>query len=91
MCIRCGIHSNLLLVCSAVVRVTFLNRGSDAYQRDLYPEYITVERTIDRDNPRPRYRLLAGDPDDELTGKITSKGSVAAVLKQFNIQVCRTF
>ena len=68
----------------AIVRVTVLNMGDDAYLREKYGDEITVERTIDKTgttvNP---YKLL------DKNGKVVSrlKSDLDAMLDQLNIQV----
>tara|TARA_B110000305_G_scaffold222064_1_gene265379 strand:- start:126 stop:275 length:150 start_codon:yes stop_codon:yes gene_type:complete len=32
----------------AKVQVKLLNKGSDAYQHDVYGDYVTIEKIIDR-------------------------------------------
>lgn len=71
-----------------MVRVTLLNRGSDAFQHSRYGDYITVERRIER-NGSAGYRLLKGDPNhqDRLELVSRSKEDLDTMLDLFNIQV----
>ena len=74
---------------AAIVRVTLTNKGNDAYKPELYPNYITVERRIERNSSRNTYRLLAGDPDhqDRLKLVTDKKSELDIILDRFNIQV----
>lgn len=81
----------LLLGRPAVVRVTLTNKGKDAYRPDLYKDFITVERRIERHNSQNKYRLLAGDPKYQDRLKLVSdkKSELDAILDRFNIQVVK--
>ena len=68
---------------NAIVRVTLLNRGNDAYQHDVYGDYITVERTISLGGGFNGYKLL----DEEGKEKSRLKKDLDAMLDQLNIQV----
>jgi hypothetical protein len=46
-----------------VVRVSLMNKGSDAYRPEDFGEHITVERRIEPTGTSS-YRLLAGNPYD---------------------------
>jgi len=67
----------------AKVRVTLLNRGDDGFQRDVYGDTITVERSISLRGGYNGYKLL----DDQLKEKSRSKRDLDAMLDQLNIQV----
>jgi len=71
------------------VRVTLTNKGSEAYKPELYGDYITVERQIERNGTRNAYRLLAGDPERQNSLKMISnkKSELDTILDRFNIQV----
>lgn len=43
----------------AVVQVTLVNKGEGAYQRDVFGDFITIERSISADRARGGgYKLL---------------------------------
>ena len=44
----------------AVVRVTLLNRGADAYKPEEYGDKITIERRIHKGSSANTYKLLSG-------------------------------
>lgn len=46
-----------------MVRVSLMNKGSDAYRPEDFGEHITVERRIEPTGTSS-YRLLAGNPYD---------------------------
>lgn len=48
------------------MRVSLLNKGSDAYHREDYGDIITVERRIEQSS-QSSYRLLAGDPKNPVS------------------------
>ena len=66
----------------AKLRVKLLNRGPDAYQHDVYGDYVTVERILDRSGGSS-YKLL--DEDDKPRSR--KKADLDAMLDLFNIQV----
>ena len=66
----------------ARIRVKLLNKGSDAFRHDLYGDYVTVERVIDRGGGSD-YRLL--DSFDKVKSK--KKADLDMMLDLFNIQV----
>lgn len=66
----------------AVVRVTLLNTGVDAYRPDVYGGKITIERRIPRSGAAS-YRLL----DERLKLVTTEKRELDRILKEFNIYV----
>ena len=72
------------------MRVTLLNGGKDgtgAFQYDVYGEFITVERRIEKTGGGG-YRLLAGDPSrDDLKLVSTKKEDLDKMLDHMNIQV----
>eukprot|EP00814_Leptocylindrus_danicus_P018555 CAMPEP_0116018644 /NCGR_PEP_ID=MMETSP0321-20121206/8768_1 /TAXON_ID=163516 /ORGANISM="Leptocylindrus danicus var. danicus, Strain B650" /LENGTH=1217 /DNA_ID=CAMNT_0003489071 /DNA_START=198 /DNA_END=3851 /DNA_ORIENTATION=- len=68
----------------AIVRVTILNRGEDAYEKEKYGDEITVERTIEKTGiTSSPYKLL------DKQGKVVSrlKSDLDTMLDQLNIQV----
>ena len=72
----------------AIVRVSLLNRGSDAFEHEKYGDSITVERRIER-NGGGGYRLLRGDPNNQDALVMVSKAreDLNNMLDRFNIQV----
>ena len=44
----------------AIVRVTLLNRGADAYKFEDYGDKITIERRIHKGSSANTYKLLSG-------------------------------
>ena len=68
---------------NAIVRVTLLNRGDDAYQHDVYGDLITVQRTISLGGGFNGYKLL----DEEGKEMSRNKKDLDAMLDQLNIQV----
>jgi structural maintenance of chromosomes protein 6 len=67
----------------ALIRVTLLNAGSDAYKSELYGDTITVERTIALRGGYNGYKLL----DYAGVEQSRSKKDLEAMLDQLNIQV----
>uniref|UniRef100_A0A3B3U6Y0 Structural maintenance of chromosomes protein 6 n=1 Tax=Poecilia latipinna TaxID=48699 RepID=A0A3B3U6Y0_9TELE len=67
---------------TADVIVKLRNRGADAYKKDLYGDYITVEQRISSDGSRG-YKLKSK------SGQLVSnkKEELVAVLDHFNIQL----
>lgn len=74
---------------AAIVRVSLLNKGADAWRHDDYGDYITIERRIDRHSASAQYRLLSGDPKypDNLEMVSNLKSELDTILDRFNIQV----
>jgi len=68
---------------SAKVRVTLLNKGSDAFQHDIYGDYITVERTIALRGGFNGYKLFNADNVE----RSRSKKDLSEMLDKLNIQV----
>ncbi|GMH47517.1 hypothetical protein TrRE_jg10257 [Triparma retinervis] len=66
----------------AKLQVKLLNKGSDSFQHDVYGDYITVERILDKSGGS-NYRLL--DSKDKVKSK--KKADLDAMLDLFNIQV----
>ncbi|GMI25107.1 hypothetical protein TeGR_g348, partial [Tetraparma gracilis] len=66
----------------ARLRVKLLNKGNDAFRHDVYGDFITVERTLDKGGGSS-YKLL--DQNDKC--KSTKKADLDALLDLFNIQV----
>ena len=66
---------------TALVQVTLLNIGSDAYKPDVYGDKLTIERTIGKHVSS--YRIL----DFEGTRQGNLKSEVDKILDLFNIQV----
>jgi hypothetical protein len=75
----------------AIVRVSLLNKGPDAYENDKYGDYITVERRIERHASGCGYRLLRGDPFKGGPGHLQlvskKKEDLDRLLDLFNIQI----
>ncbi len=75
----------------AIVRVSLLNKGSDAFEHAKYGDYITVERRIERHTSGCGYRLLRGDPHaaDQKHLQLVSKKKedLDRMLDLFNIQI----
>ena len=67
----------------AKVRVSLWNKGSDAFQPEIYGEEITVERTISLRGGGNTYKLL----DSEGKEQSRSKRDLDMLLDQLNIQV----
>jgi len=68
----------------ARVRVTLLNKGSDAFQHEVYGDHITVERSIASSSGGYNgYKLL----NTEMKEKSRSKKDLDLMLDQLNIQV----
>jgi len=67
----------------AKVRVTLLNKGSDGYQREIYGDYITVERTIALRGGYNGYKLFSADNVEQSR----SKKDLNEMLDKLNIQV----
>eukprot|EP00531_Pseudo-nitzschia_arenysensis_P017651 CAMPEP_0116143792 /NCGR_PEP_ID=MMETSP0329-20121206/15640_1 /TAXON_ID=697910 /ORGANISM="Pseudo-nitzschia arenysensis, Strain B593" /LENGTH=1209 /DNA_ID=CAMNT_0003639137 /DNA_START=160 /DNA_END=3789 /DNA_ORIENTATION=+ len=76
--IRKGTSSNC-----AKVRVTLLNKGSDAYEHDKYGDYITVERTIALRGGYNGYKLFSADNIEQSR----QKKDLCEMLDKLNIQV----
>jgi len=66
----------------AKLQVKLLNKGSDSFQHEIYGDFITVERILDKTGGST-YRLL--DEDDKVKSK--KKADLDAMLDLFNIQV----
>jgi len=64
------------------VQVKLLNRGSDAYKHDIYGDFITIERIIDRQGAGG-FRLL----NSENVCKSRDRKDIEVMLDLFNIQV----
>eukprot|EP00624_Nannochloropsis_granulata_P003815 evm.model.NODE_29330_length_32469_cov_23.021097.5 len=76
----------------ALVRVSLLNKGADAFEHEKYGDYVTVERRIDRHASGCGYRLLKGDPRLQGSGGnlqpvSKKKEDVDRMLDLFNIQI----
>ena len=67
----------------AKVRVTLLNKGSDAYQPEVYGDYITVERTIALRGGYNGYKLFSADNVEQSR----AKKDLTEMLDKLNIQV----
>ena len=67
----------------AKVRVTLLNKGSDAFQPEVYGDYITVERTIALRGGYNGYKLFSADNVE----KSRAKKDLTEMLDKLNIQV----
>jgi chromosome segregation ATPase len=67
----------------AKVRVTLLNKGSDAFQHDIYGDSITVERTIALRGGYNGYKLFSADNIEQSR----SKKDLTEMLDKLNIQV----
>ena len=67
----------------AKVRVTLLNKGSDAFQHDVYGDFITVERTIALRGGYNGYKLFSVDDIEQSR----SKKDLNEMLDKLNIQV----
>lgn len=67
----------------AKVRVTLLNKGSDAYQHEVYGDYITVERTIALRGGYNGYKLFSANNVEQSR----CKKDLNAMLDKLNIQV----
>ena len=67
----------------AKVRVTLLNKGSDGYQREIYGDYITVERIIALRGGYNGYKLFSADNVEQSR----SKKDLNEMLDKLNIQV----
>lgn len=67
----------------AKVRVTLLNKGSDAFEHDIYGDFITVERTIALRGGYNGYKLFNADNIEQSR----SKKDLTEMLDKLNIQV----
>ena len=67
----------------AKVRVTLLNKGSDAFEHDIYGDFITVERTIALRGGYNGYKLFSADNIEQSR----SKKDLNEMLDKLNIQV----
>ena len=67
----------------ARVRVTLLNKGSDAFEHDIYGDFITVERTIALRGGYNGYKLFNADNIEQSR----SKKDLNEMLDKLNIQV----
>ena len=67
----------------AKVRVTLLNKGTDAYEHDTYGDFITVERTIALRGGYNGYKLFNADNIEQSR----SKKDLDEMLDKLNIQV----
>lgn len=63
------------------MRVSLLNKGSDAYRHEDFGDVITVERRIERSG-QSGYRLLAGNPFADQASKQASSSQAVAVGRQ---------
>ena len=61
----------------AKLRVKLLNKGSDAFQHEVYGDYVTVERVIDK-NGGSDYKLL--DEKDRKKSTVTKKSPSRSIL-----------
>eukprot|EP00554_Chaetoceros_debilis_P004872 CAMPEP_0194084796 /NCGR_PEP_ID=MMETSP0149-20130528/14920_1 /TAXON_ID=122233 /ORGANISM="Chaetoceros debilis, Strain MM31A-1" /LENGTH=1202 /DNA_ID=CAMNT_0038767545 /DNA_START=99 /DNA_END=3707 /DNA_ORIENTATION=+ len=72
----------------AVVRVTLLNKGPDAYQHEIYGDHITIERTISLGGSYNGFKLYGhGFIPRKSSAKSTSKKHLLELLDQLNIQI----
>ena len=72
----------------AVVRVTLLNKGPDAYQHEIYGDHITIERTISLGGSYNGFKLYGhGFIPRRTAAKSTSKKHLMELLDQLNIQI----
>ena len=75
----------------ALVRVSLLNKGADAFEHDKYGNYITIERKIERHTSGCGYRLLKGDPHQQGVAHMQlvskKKEDLDRMLDLFNIQI----
>jgi chromosome segregation ATPase len=67
----------------AKVRVTLLNKGTDAFQHDVYGDYITVERTIAVRGGYNGYKMYSADNIEQSR----SKKDLNEMLDKLNIQI----
>eukprot|EP00535_Pseudo-nitzschia_heimii_P003888 CAMPEP_0197177072 /NCGR_PEP_ID=MMETSP1423-20130617/2806_1 /TAXON_ID=476441 /ORGANISM="Pseudo-nitzschia heimii, Strain UNC1101" /LENGTH=1222 /DNA_ID=CAMNT_0042626559 /DNA_START=130 /DNA_END=3798 /DNA_ORIENTATION=+ len=67
----------------AKVRVTLMNKGTDAYEHDVYGDFITVERTIALRGGYNGYKLFNADNIEQSR----SKRDLDEMLDKLNIQV----
>jgi chromosome segregation ATPase len=71
----------------AIVRVTLLNKGPDAFQHEIYGDTVTIERFISLHGSGGGYKLYGHDDPNHKKPKSTKKEDLNQLLDQLNIQV----